>query len=251
MTPTPMDSALALPPTVPGAHPPVAYPNAPDAPAVLSPPPLSAPAPAPMGRAAPPQPSSFGAPPHPGAAYGAPPHPCRPLRRTASSWQRLRRAAPPGAPYGAPHPPGTAYAAPTHVGAAYGAPLQATEQDVPPPSVAFPGHNPAAPGGPSVAAAPPLTSRPRRCMLTRTPHPARAPRQHRSFSGPVSSSGASSVPTTVRAPRVRLHRPHRLGRGRAPRAVRLPSLEAPRQLSAARRSRSRNAIEEGPDSGLA
>ncbi|WP_437768642.1 protein phosphatase 2C domain-containing protein [Sorangium sp. So ce281] len=191
MTPTPMDSALALPPTVPGAHPPVAYPNAPDAPAVLSPLPLSAPAPPPMGRAAAPQPGSFGAPPHPGAAYGAPPHPAVPYGAPH----------PPGVPYVTPHPPGAAYGAPPHVGAAYGAPLHATEQDVPPPSVAFPGHNPAAPGGPPVAAASPPHLAPAplhaHAYAATGPRPAPAP----SFSGPVSSSGASSVPSTVRAPR--------------------------------------------------
>ncbi|WP_437329221.1 protein phosphatase 2C domain-containing protein [Sorangium sp. So ce381] len=201
VTPTPLDSALALPPTVPGAHPPVAYPNAPDAPAVLSPLPLSAPAAAPMGRAAPPQPGSFGAPPHPGAAYGAPPHRAAPYGAPHHPGAAYGVPPPPGAPYGAPHPPGAAYGAPAHVGAAYGAPLQATEQDVPPPSVAFPGHNPAAPGGPPVAAAPPPHLAPAplhaHAYAATGPRPAPAP----SFSGPVSSSGASSVPTTVRAPR--------------------------------------------------
>ncbi|WP_437299557.1 protein phosphatase 2C domain-containing protein [Sorangium sp. So ce426] len=201
MTPTPMDSALALPPTVPGAHPPVAYPNAPDAPAVLSPLPLSAPAPPPMGRAAAPQPGSFGAPPHPGAAYGAPPHPAVPYGAPHPPGAAYGAPPPPGVPYGTPHHPGAAYGAPPHVGAAYGAPLHATEQDVPPPSVAFPGHNPAAPGGPPVAAAPPPHLAPAplhaQAYAATGPRPAPAP----SFSGPVSSSGAPSVPSTVRAPR--------------------------------------------------
>ncbi|WP_437592672.1 protein phosphatase 2C domain-containing protein [Sorangium sp. So ce1000] len=187
MTPTPMDSALALPPTVPGARVPAPYPNAPDAPAVLSPLPLSAPAapaPPPMARAAPPQPGAFGAPPHAGAAYGALPHP--------------------GVAYGAPPHQGAAYGAPPQAGAAYGALPHPTEQDAPPASVAFPGDHPAAPGGPPVAAAP------HPHLAPASPHayayaaagarPAPAP----SFSGPVSSSlssGASSVPSTVRASR--------------------------------------------------
>ncbi|WP_437535362.1 protein phosphatase 2C domain-containing protein [Sorangium sp. So ce726] len=199
MTPTPMDSALALPPTVPGAHPPVAYPNAPDAPAVLSPLPLSAPAPPPMGRAAPAQPGSFGAPPHPGATYGAAPHPAVPYGAPHHPGAAYGAPPPPAVPYGAPHHPGAAYGAPPHAGGAYGAPLQATEQDVPPPSVAFPGHNPAAPGGPPVAAAPPPHLAPlhAHAYAAAGPRPAPAP----SFSGPMSSAGASSVPSTVRAPR--------------------------------------------------
>ncbi|WP_437784124.1 protein phosphatase 2C domain-containing protein [Sorangium sp. So ce1097] len=200
VSPTATDAAPALPPTVPGGPPPAPHLPPPDAPAVLSPLPVSAPAPPPMAQGAAPPPGPFGALPHPGAAHGvphpgAPPHPppfgAPPHPGTAA----FGAPPPPGAPYGAPPHPGP-YGAPPHPGtAAFGAPPHAiAAQDAPPVSVGFSGHHAQAPGGPP--AAPPhhhLAPAPPSAHGYGAPAP--------SFSGPVSSSVVPSVPTTVRAQR--------------------------------------------------
>ncbi|XXT22993.1 protein phosphatase 2C domain-containing protein [Sorangium sp. So ce429] len=217
VSPTAMDTASAVPPTVP----PVPRLSAPDAPAVLSPLPLSAPAPAPPP-GAPPHPGSFGAPPPPGAAYGVPPHP-GPFGAPpppgapfgASPHAGAPYGAPPhaGAPYGAPPHAGAPYGAPPHAGAPYGAPPHPGSfgappppgaafgppphplaQDAPPASVAFAEHRAAAPGSA-------LAGAPHHHLAPAPPHAHGYAAAAPGFSGPMSSPAASSVPTTVRTPR--------------------------------------------------
>ncbi|WP_437490046.1 protein phosphatase 2C domain-containing protein [Sorangium sp. So ce1014] len=241
VSPTAMDSVHPLPTTVPGGPAPMPHAFAPDARAVLSPLPLSAPAapaPHPMVHGAPPHPGAFGAPPHPGAAYGAQPppgafgapaHPGAALGPPGAAYGAQPPpgafGAPPhpGAVYGAQPPPGAfgapahpgapphpgavfgpqphpgAFGAPPHPGAAFGPPPHPIDQDAPPASVAFSGHHAAAPGGPPAAAAPHLAPAPPHAPGYAATGPRALPAP--SFSGPVSSSMASGVPSTVRASR--------------------------------------------------
>ncbi|WP_438019620.1 protein phosphatase 2C domain-containing protein [Sorangium sp. So ce315] len=142
VSPTATDGAPVLSQTVPGGPPPAPHQHAPDAPAVLSPLPVSAPAasaPPPMAQGAAPHPGPFGAAPHPGAPthpspFGAPP--------------------PQGAPHGAPPPQGAPHGAPPPQGAPHGAPPpQGAPHGAPPPQGAPPQPHPfGAPPHPGAAA---------------------------------------------------------------------------------------------------
>ncbi|MGK4006009.1 protein phosphatase 2C domain-containing protein [Sorangium sp. So ce1036] len=221
LRPTATDAAPAPPSTVPGSPAPVPHMHAPDAPAVVSPIPLSVPsalAPPPMSHGAMPPPGAHGAQPPPDArgtlpspgargalpppgacAHGALPSPGAPPPPGAAG------ALPhPGAAYGGPPHPGPPCALP-HPGAAPVALPHPPVQDAAAAAAPFPGLRAAAPGGPPAGAPPPHLLAPAPPLAqgyaAAAPRIAPAHDPAPSVSGPVSTSAPLSVPTTVRTPR--------------------------------------------------
>ncbi|AUX21746.1 phosphoprotein phosphatase [Sorangium cellulosum] len=221
LRPTATDAAPAPPPTVPGSPAPVPHVHAPNAPAVVSPIPLSVPsalAPPSISHGAMPPPGAHGAQPPPDArgtlpSPGAPPPPGAhgALPPTGAPAALPHPGAAPGAlphpgaaPAALPHP-GAAPAALPHPGTAPAALPHPAVQDAAAAAAPFPGLRAAAPGGPPAGAphphllapAPPLPQG----YAAAAPRIAPAHDPAPSFSGPVSTSAPLSVPTTVRTPR--------------------------------------------------